>query len=72
MFIPSAEAQDTSYFMSRYIWNPEGENFQGGSDFDELTDSCSTGSFSNSHDEDVSRYWLLNNLTAMRMQLSIN
>ncbi|KAG8638492.1 hypothetical protein MANES_14G034300v8 [Manihot esculenta] len=52
MFIPSAEAQDTSYFMSRYIWNPEGENFQGGSDFDELTDSCSTGSFSNSHDED--------------------
>ncbi|XP_057996119.1 probable serine/threonine protein kinase IRE isoform X2 [Hevea brasiliensis] len=52
MFIPSAEAHDTSYFMSRYIWNPEGENFQGGSDFDDLTDSCSTGSFSNTHDED--------------------
>ncbi|KAF2311733.1 hypothetical protein GH714_026449 [Hevea brasiliensis] len=51
MFIPSAEAHDTSYFMSRYIWNPEGENFQGGSDFDDLTDSCSTGSFS-THDED--------------------
>ncbi|KAF2315753.1 hypothetical protein GH714_040290 [Hevea brasiliensis] len=52
MFIPTADAYDTSYFMSRYICNPEGENFLGGSDFDDLTDSCSTGSFSNTHDED--------------------
>ncbi|EEF51530.1 probable serine/threonine protein kinase IRE [Ricinus communis] len=54
MFIPAADAHDTSYFMSRYIWNPEGEgeHLQGGSDFDDLTDTCSTGSFSNTHDED--------------------
>ncbi|XP_020540672.1 probable serine/threonine protein kinase IRE isoform X1 [Jatropha curcas] len=51
-FIPVADAYDTSYFMSRYLWNPEGEIFQGGSDFDDLTDSCSTGSLSNTHDED--------------------
>lgn len=56
MFIPSAEPHDTSYFMSRYIWNPEGEDFNGGSDFDdhELTDTCSSSSFSNLQDEDVS------------------
>ncbi|GAB2265364.1 hypothetical protein Dimus_000424 [Dionaea muscipula] len=57
MFIPSAEgAYDTSYFMSRYIWNPEDEHFRGGSDFDEMTetgsDSCTSGSFSNTPDED--------------------
>lgn len=56
MFIPSAEPQDTSYFMSRYIWNPEDEDFNGGSDFDDhdLTDTCSSSSFSNLQDEDVS------------------
>lgn len=57
MFIPSAEgAHDTSYFMSRYIWNREDENIQGGgSDFDDMTEtcsiSCSSGSFSNLQDE---------------------
>ncbi|GAV90923.1 Pkinase domain-containing protein [Cephalotus follicularis] len=52
MFIPSAEPQDTSYFMSRYIWNPEDEHVRGGSDFDDLTDTCSSSSFSNLQDED--------------------
>ncbi|CAE6254651.1 unnamed protein product [Arabidopsis arenosa] len=51
MFVPSAEPQDTSYFMSRYIWNPEDENVHGGSDFDDLTDTCSSSSF-NTQDED--------------------
>lgn len=48
MFIPSAEAHDTSYFMSRYIWNPEDSNFGGCSDFDDLTDSCSISGSSGS------------------------
>uniref|UniRef100_A0A7N0RDC6 non-specific serine/threonine protein kinase n=1 Tax=Kalanchoe fedtschenkoi TaxID=63787 RepID=A0A7N0RDC6_KALFE len=55
MFIPTAEtAHDTSYFMSRYVWNPEDENVHGGSDFDNLTDSYSgsSSSFSNLQDED--------------------
>ncbi|XP_031393821.1 probable serine/threonine protein kinase IRE isoform X3 [Punica granatum] len=56
MFIPSAESHDTRYFMSRYIWNPEDEHVQGGSDFDEISDSCSascsSGSYSNMQDED--------------------
>ncbi|KAL8161781.1 hypothetical protein V2J09_013270 [Rumex salicifolius] len=55
MFIPSAEgAFDTSYFMSRYIWNPEEEQFRGASDFDDMTEtgsSCTSGSFSNAPDE---------------------
>ncbi|XP_010483900.1 PREDICTED: probable serine/threonine protein kinase IRE [Camelina sativa] len=51
MFVPAAEPQDTSYFMSRYIWNPEDENVHGGSDFDDLTDTCSSSSF-NTQDED--------------------
>jgi hypothetical protein len=51
MFVPSAEPQDTSYFMSRYIWNPEDENVHGGSDFDDLTDTCSSSSF-NTQEED--------------------
>ncbi|XP_022995268.1 probable serine/threonine protein kinase IRE isoform X1 [Cucurbita maxima] len=53
MFIPSAEPHDTSYFMSRYIWNPENEDFNGASDFDDhdLTDTSSS-SFSNLQDED--------------------
>ncbi|THF98670.1 hypothetical protein TEA_026759 [Camellia sinensis var. sinensis] len=41
MFIPSVEALDTSYFMSRYVRNPEDENVGGGSDFDDMTETCS-------------------------------
>ncbi|XP_048326427.2 probable serine/threonine protein kinase IRE [Ziziphus jujuba] len=52
MFIPSADARDTSYFMSRYIWNPEDEHVHGGSDFDDLTESGSSGSYSNMQDEE--------------------
>ncbi|KAL1081356.1 hypothetical protein V6Z11_D09G058900 [Gossypium hirsutum] len=52
MFIPSTEAHDTSYFMSRYIWNAEDEQVRGSSDFDDLTDTCSSGSLSNVQDED--------------------
>lgn len=52
MFVPSAEPQDTSYFMSKYIWNPEDENVHGGSDFDDLTDTCSSSSSFNTHEED--------------------
>ncbi|XP_047324112.1 probable serine/threonine protein kinase IRE [Impatiens glandulifera] len=55
MFIPSVEAQDTSYFMSRYIWNPEDGNVEGGSDFDGMSDtsvSCSSGTYSNMMDEE--------------------
>ncbi|CAL1405176.1 unnamed protein product [Linum trigynum] len=51
-FIPAGEALDTSYFMSRYIWNPEDDNVRGGSDFDDLTDSCSTSSLGNTPDEE--------------------
>lgn len=44
--------------MSRYIWNPEDEHLHGGSDFDDMTDtgsvSCSSSSYSNMQDEDVS------------------
>lgn len=57
MFIPSAEAHDTSYFMSRYIWNPEDDNVGGGSDFDDLTDTSSNSGSSGScytQEEDVS------------------
>lgn len=56
-FIPSADARDTSYFMSRYIWNLEEENVHGGSDFDDMetgSASCSSSSYSNLQDEDVS------------------
>ncbi|KAF5959868.1 hypothetical protein HYC85_001077, partial [Camellia sinensis] len=55
MFIPSAEALDTSYFMSRYVWNPEDENVGGGSDFDDMTETCSISCSSGScytQDED--------------------
>nr|XP_012572955.1 probable serine/threonine protein kinase IRE isoform X2 [Cicer arietinum] len=52
MFIPSAEALDTSYFMSRYVWNPEDEHCAGGSDFDGITDTSSSGSGSDALDED--------------------
>lgn len=53
MFIPSSDARDTSYFMSRYIWNPEDDHVHGGSDFDELTETGSSGSYSNMQDEEV-------------------
>lgn len=59
MFIPAAETLDTSYFVSRYVWNPDDENVQGGSDFDDMTDSCSSCSLSNTHEEDVSTYFIL-------------
>nr|POE67819.1 putative serine/threonine protein kinase ire [Quercus suber] len=52
MFIPAAEGHDTSYFMSWYIWNIEDDHVSGGSDFDDLTETCSSGSYSNDHDED--------------------
>lgn len=54
-FIPSAEALDTSYFMSRYIWNPEDEQVDGGSDFDEMSDTgstCGDSSYGNFLDEE--------------------
>ncbi|KAI4332032.1 hypothetical protein L6164_016973 [Bauhinia variegata] len=51
MFIPSAEI-DTSYFMSRYIWNPEDEHLPGGSDFDGMTETSSTVSGSSLLEED--------------------
>lgn len=55
-FIPSAEALDTSYFMSRYIWNPEDEHVDGGSDFDDMSDTgstCGDSSYGNMLDEEV-------------------
>ncbi|KAM3248092.1 putative serine/threonine protein kinase IRE [Capsicum annuum] len=56
-FVPSGDdAHDTSYFMSRYIWNPEDENVNGGSDFYELSESgsasCGSSSYSNLQDEE--------------------
>lgn len=56
-FVPSADdLHDTSYFMSRYIWNPEDENVNGGSDF-ELSEngsaSCGSSSYSNPLEEEV-------------------
>lgn len=54
MFIPTTDAaHDTSYFMSRYVWNPEEENVHGGSDFDDFTDSYSGSSSSFLQDEEV-------------------
>ncbi|KAL7183956.1 hypothetical protein ACSBR2_026180 [Camellia fascicularis] len=56
MFIPSAEPNDTSYFMSRHIWSAKDDNVGGCSDFDDMTEtcsiSCSSGSYSNTQDED--------------------
>ncbi|KAI8023136.1 putative serine/threonine protein kinase IRE [Camellia lanceoleosa] len=55
MFIPSAEALDTSYFMSNYVWNPNDENVGGGCDFDDMTETCSISCSSGScytQDED--------------------
>lgn len=58
MFIPTIEeSHDTSYFMSRFIWNPEDDQVNGGSDFDDMTETCSTASYtySNVHSEDVKK-----------------
>ena len=58
MFIPTLdEAHDTSYFMSRYMWNAEDDQVHEGSDFDDMTDTCSSGSLSNLQDEDVSAHF---------------
>ncbi|XP_076914423.1 putative serine/threonine protein kinase IRE [Bidens hawaiensis] len=54
-FIPSAEALDTSYFIGRYIWNPEDDQVDGGSDFDDMSDTGSTfgdSSYGNMLDEE--------------------
>ncbi|XP_019200266.1 PREDICTED: probable serine/threonine protein kinase IRE [Ipomoea nil] len=55
-FIPVAEPHDTSYFMSRYIWNPEDEDFNVCSEFDETSEagsiSCSSSSYSNYQDDE--------------------
>ncbi|CAH9059740.1 unnamed protein product [Cuscuta epithymum] len=56
-FIPAAEPHDTSYFMSRYIWNPEGEDFNGGSsEFDDTSEagsvSCSSSSYQDEEGEE--------------------
>ncbi|KAL0304773.1 UNVERIFIED_CONTAM: UMP-CMP kinase [Sesamum calycinum] len=55
-FIPSVDAHDTSYFMSRYIWNLEEENVHGCSDVDDMTDtgsaSCSSSSYTATYRED--------------------
>ncbi|KAI3690559.1 hypothetical protein L2E82_48650 [Cichorium intybus] len=54
-FVPSAETLDTSYFMSRYIWNPEDEHVDGGSDFDDMSDTdstCGDSSFGNMLEEE--------------------
>lgn len=59
MFIPSTEsAYDTSYFMSRYIWNAEDDHVHGESDFEDTTETCSGtcssgGSCNNAQDEEV-------------------
>ncbi|CAI9286474.1 unnamed protein product [Lactuca saligna] len=55
-FIPSVETLDTSYFMSRSIWNPEDEQVDGGNNFDDMSDTGSTfgdSSFGNMLEEEV-------------------
>ncbi|CAI9266775.1 unnamed protein product [Lactuca saligna] len=55
-FIPSTETLDTSYFLSRSIWNPEDEHVDGGSDFDDMSDTGNTfgdSSFGNMLEEEV-------------------
>ncbi|KAF5956257.1 hypothetical protein HYC85_003482 [Camellia sinensis] len=48
MFIPSAEALDTSYFMSHYVRNPEDENIGGDNDFDDMTETCTIATVASS------------------------
>ncbi|XP_071707900.1 probable serine/threonine protein kinase IRE [Rutidosis leptorrhynchoides] len=52
-FIPSAEVLDTSYFMSRYIWNPEDEHIGGGSDFDDMSEEGTTSSDDDTSHSDI-------------------
>lgn len=58
-FVPSSEsALDTSYFTSRFSWNPSDEHVYAASEFDLFEDSSDNGSMSgssscisNRHDE---------------------
>ncbi|KAJ0974922.1 hypothetical protein J5N97_016887 [Dioscorea zingiberensis] len=55
-FVPSSEsALDTSYFTSRYSWNPSDQNIYEASEFEDSTDngsiSRSSSCVSNRHDE---------------------
>ncbi|XP_074281906.1 putative serine/threonine protein kinase IRE [Silene latifolia] len=57
MFVPAIEgALDTSYFMSRYVWNPEEDHVVGSSDFDYMSesgsDTFSSGSYAADEDGD--------------------
>lgn len=48
--------------MSRYIWNPDDQHLDGGSDFDDMSEadtSCGHSSLSNMVDEEVNTYNLL-------------
>ncbi|XVF09682.1 hypothetical protein REPUB_Repub07fG0115900 [Reevesia pubescens] len=69
MFIPSTDANDTSYFMSRHIWNPEDEQVQGSSDFDSMTDTCSSGSLSIVQDEEGDECGSLTDFSAPTLAL---
>ncbi|KAK8576643.1 hypothetical protein V6N13_032562 [Hibiscus sabdariffa] len=69
MFIPSTEAHDTSYFMSRYA---EDEQVHGSSDFDDLTDTCSSGSLSNMQDEDGDECGSLTDFSAPAVKYSFS
>ncbi|KAK3036993.1 hypothetical protein RJ639_029982 [Escallonia herrerae] len=55
-FVPASEsALDTSYFTSRFTWNPSDEHVYAASEFDDSSDngsmSGSSSSLSNRHDE---------------------
>ncbi|CAH9143977.1 unnamed protein product [Cuscuta epithymum] len=55
-FVPASEsALDTSYFTSRFAWNPSHENVYAASEFEDLSDddslSDSSSCLSNRHDE---------------------
>lgn len=57
-FVPASEsALDTSYFTSRFTWNPSDEHVYAGSDFEDSSDngsmSGSSSCLSNRHDEVV-------------------
>ncbi|KAM5570371.1 putative serine/threonine protein kinase IREH1 [Rosa sericea] len=56
-FVPSSDsAMDTSYFTSRYSWNPSDEHVYPASDLDDSSDADSlsgSSSLSNRHDEVV-------------------
>lgn len=56
-FVPSSDsAMDTSYFTSRYSWNPSDEHVYPASDLDDSSDADSlsgSSGLSNRHDEVV-------------------